>query len=145
MRLKSIERYCRKIKRKLVGSKRTKEMLVNGLRNEIESKVLPENVTVQWLEDEIGTISETAEELQYSVAIDEYHRAKRDRLVILLTTVFLVAGSLFIGFKWYVNYVRENEVGYVETIIVVEGEDDEFISTLPEITDVDYSEATSIE
>ena len=145
MNTNAIDRYCRKIKRRLVCSKKTKEILISGLRDEIENKGLPENVTFQWLEDEIGKPAEIVEELQDSVDKDEYQQARKNRLLVLTAAIVFSIGVLIAGFKWYVDYVRENEVGYVETIIVVEGEDDEFINSLPEITDVDYKVDTSIE
>ena len=132
MNTKAIDRYCRKIKRRLVCSKKTKEILINGLHDEIENKGLPENVTFQWLEDEIGKPAEIVEELQDSVDMDEYRQARKNRILVLTAAIVCSIGVLFAGFKWYVDYVRENEVGYVETIIVVEGEDDEFINDLRE-------------
>ena len=130
MNTKAIDRYCRKIKRRLVCSKKTKEILISGLRDEIENKGLPQNVTFQWLEDEIGKPAEIVEELQDSVDKGEYQQARKNRLLVLTAAIVFSIGVLIAGFKWYVNYVRENEVGYVDTIIVVEGEDDEIIDDL---------------
>ena len=141
MNTKAIEQYCQTIKRKLVCSKKTKETLIGGLRNEIESKALPEKLTIQWLEDEVGNASEVAEELQESVSPDEYRQARKSKILMITAIMICSIAVLLAGFKLYVNYVRENEVGYVETIIVIEGQDDEFIGSLPEVTDAIYVEA----
>ena len=73
----TIDRYCRKVGRKLVCSRQSKQALLDGLKQELREAVTPEDCSLGALEEKYGKTDAVAEELQQSISAEERNRASR--------------------------------------------------------------------
>lgn len=94
----TIDRYCRKVGRKLVCSRQSKQALLDGLKQELREAVSREDCSLGSLEEKYGKTDAVAEELQQSISAEERNRVSRGRKIkwIVLVTVVIVLLVLII-------------------------------------------------
>lgn len=86
----TIDRYCRKVGRKLVCSRQSKQALLDGLKQELREAVTPEDCSLGSLEKKYGKTDAVAEELQQSISAEERNRAsrgKKTKWIVLVTAI----------------------------------------------------------
>ena len=110
MNEKIITEYCRQVKKRLICKKETKEKLLMGLKDSLEDIADPSIHTVKDLEVIVGSVAQTAEELQNAISIEEkeseYHRQQRLRILkwVLIGAVLCLSILLFyIGTQYFIN------------------------------------------
>ena len=110
MNEKIITEYCRQVKKRLICKKETKEKLLMGLKDSLEDIADPSIHAVKDLEAIFGSITQTAEELQNAVTLEEketeYHRQQRLRILkwILIGAVLGLSILLFyMGTQYFIN------------------------------------------
>lgn len=95
----TIDRYCRKVGRKLVCSRQSKQALLDGLKQELREAVTPEDCSLGALEEKYGKTDAVAEELQQSISAEERNRAsRRERIkwIVLCTAIVILAASIIL-------------------------------------------------
>lgn len=73
----TIDRYCRKVGRKLVCSRQSKQALLDGLKQELSEAISKDDCSLASLEEKYGKIETVAEDLQQSISTEERNRASR--------------------------------------------------------------------
>lgn len=111
---RTVERYLRRVGRRLWASRATKERLLAGLREEISE--LGDFPSIDRLIERFGTPAQAAAELQNSVGEAEAYSArnKSRRVAVMLGIVAVV---LVVSLAAYVWYVESNAIVVMETEI----------------------------
>ena len=94
----TIDRYCRKVGRKLVCSRQSKQALLDGLKQELSEAISKDDCSLASLEEKYGKIDTVAEDLQQSISAEERNRASRGRKIkwIILAAAVIVLLVLII-------------------------------------------------
>lgn len=81
----TIDRYCRKVGRKLVCSRQSKQALLDGLKQELSETISKDDRSLASLEEKYGKIDTVAEDLQQSISAEERNRASRRERIKWIT------------------------------------------------------------
>lgn len=95
----TIDRYCRKVGRKLVCSRQSKQALLDGLKQELSETISKDDRSLASLEEKYGKIDTVAEDLQQSISAEERNRAsRRERIkwIVLCTAIVILAASIIL-------------------------------------------------
>lgn len=95
----TIDRYCRKVGRKLVCSRQSKQALLDGLKQELSETISKDDRSLASLEEKYGKTDAVAEELQQNISAEERNRAsRRERIkwITLCAGIILFFVLLFI-------------------------------------------------
>ncbi len=120
----SVDQYCRKVGKKLICTKETRENLLNGIREELADRKNATEDSMEDIEVVLGNADRMVEILQAEVSKDEVINVRKKRKTMLWSFMGLGFCILILCVTVLVKYIAEGHVWYVKTVIVYEGEKD---------------------
>lgn len=112
---RTVERYIKRVRKKLIAGTKTKAKLTDGLRDSIAE--LGDEPSYDDLIRSFGTPAQAAAELQHYVDEDEVYseRSKSKRTAIVLGVVSAVLLIALVAYMWYVS--TDTDYYYVKEVI----------------------------
>lgn len=98
MKARSIHKYCGKVKCHLLCDKRTRQELVDGLRQELLERDFSSDLTYEQLCSELGSPLDMARQLLESVPLEQQEKAARqskNKRWIIIAICLLIAALVF--------------------------------------------------
>ena len=120
---RTVERYLKRVRRKLCAGSKTKDELIQGLRSELVE--LGDEPSYDDLISTFGTPSQVAAELQSSVGETEAYSARSFSKRVAVT-FGVIAAVLVVALVSYMLYVNSSNVYLINDDIVVTTDFSEF-------------------